>query len=130
MEMAITFPGGKRVDATFRDFTVNTDQPTMAGGANSAPSPFEYFLSSIGTCVGIYVLSFCAQRNIPTDDIVIRQNSIVDKNTRMFDRIEFDIDLPEDFPEQYRDAVIRSAEQCAVKKHLADPPDVVIRTNK
>ena len=32
--------------------------------------------------------------------------------------VRLDIELPANFPEQYRAAVIRAAEQCAVKKHL------------
>ena len=67
MEMIIDFPGGSRVDAHFGSFTVATDQPPVA----SAPSPFEIFLSSIGTCAGIYVLGFCMQRNLPTEGIRI-----------------------------------------------------------
>ncbi len=67
MEMMIDFPGGARVDAHFGPFTVATDQPPVA----SAPSPFELFLSSIGTCAGIYVLGFCRQRNLPADGIRI-----------------------------------------------------------
>ncbi len=62
MEMVIDFPGGSQVDAHFGPYTVNTDQPPMGGGEGSAPTPFAVFLSSIGTCAGIYVLGFCKQR--------------------------------------------------------------------
>ena len=71
MEMVIDFPGGARVDAHFGLFTVGTDQPPQGGGEGSAPTPFELFLSSIGTCAGIYVLGFCRQRSLPTDGIRI-----------------------------------------------------------
>lgn len=71
MEMTISFPGGSRVDASFDGFTVPTDQPVMGGGEGSAPTPFAVFLSSIGTCAGIYVLGFCKQRALPTDGIRI-----------------------------------------------------------
>ena len=64
MEMIIDFPGGARVDAHFANFTVNTDQPAIGGGEGSAPTPFAVFLSSLGTCAGIYVLVFCRQRGL------------------------------------------------------------------
>ena len=64
MEMVIDFPGGARVDAHFGPFTVMTDQPSKAGGEDSAPTPFALFLASLGTCAGIYVLGFCRQRNL------------------------------------------------------------------
>jgi len=128
MEMIIDFPGGAKVDAHFADFTVNTDQPAIGGGESSAPSPFEIFLSSIGTCAGIYVLGFCRQRNLPTENIRIVQRIYHDRSTGMVGKIDLEIQTPPDFPEKYLPSLIRSVEQCAVKKHLENPPKFEITT--
>ncbi|MFP3855436.1 MAG: OsmC family protein, partial [Anaerolineales bacterium] len=80
------------------------------------------------TCAGIFVLGFCRQRDIPTDDIRLIQSHEVDRSTGMVKRIEVTIELPPDFPEQYKDAVVRSAEICSVKKHLASPPEIDVIT--
>ncbi len=125
MEMEITFPGGARVDANFGGFTIATDQPPAA----SAPTPFMTFLASIGTCAGIYVLGFCRQRGIPTDGIKIVQRMYSDRMTGLVGQIDLAIQLPPDFPEKYKAAVIRSAEQCAVKKHLEHPPTFNVFTS-
>ena len=130
MEMIIDFPGGARVDAHFDEFTVKTDQPPMGGGTGSAPSPFAVFLSSIGTCAGIYVLGFCRQRNLPTEGLRIIQRVHSDSSTGMVDKIDLEIEVPPGFPEKYRDSLIRSAELCAVKKHLEHPPRIDITTTK
>ena len=129
MEMEITFPGGARVDAHFGGFTLKTDQPMQGGGDGSAPTPFATFLASIGTCAGIYVLGFCQQRGIPTRDIKIVQRMQSDRMTGLIGQIDLEIQLPSDFPEKYKDAVIRSAEQCAVKKHLEHPPVFKVTTS-
>jgi putative redox protein len=113
MEMIIDFPGGSRVDAHFGSFTVATDQPP----AVSAPSPFEIFLSSIGTCAGIYILGFCKQRNLPTEGIRIVERINHSPFTGMVETIDLEIQVPPEFPEKYRDSLIRSAELCAVKKN-------------
>ncbi|MGE5374934.1 MAG: OsmC family protein [Bacteroidota bacterium] len=126
MEMMIDFPGGSRVDAHFSGFTVATDQPPVA----SAPTPFALFLSSIGTCAGIYVLGFCQQRGIPTEGLRIVERIHSDPFTHMVDRIGLEIQVPPTFPEKYRDSLIRSAELCAVKKHLENPPQFEITTTK
>jgi len=118
MEMLIDFPSGSRVDAHFGGFTVNTDQPP----ASSAPSPFEVFLASIGTCAGIYVLGFCQQRGLPTTEIRIVERVIHSQLTHMVEKIDLEIQVPATFPEKYRESLIRSAELCAVKKHLENPP--------
>ncbi len=126
MEMIIDFPGGSRVDAHFGKFTVATDQPPVA----SAPTPFAVFLSSIGTCAGIYVLGFCQQRGIPTDGVRIVQRVYSNPMTHMVDKIDLEIQVPNSFPDKYRDSLIRSADLCAVKKHLENPPSFEITTTK
>lgn len=128
MEMEVVFPGGKKVDAKYNGFTIKTDQPMMGGGENSAPAPFDLFLASIGTCAGIYVLGFCQQRGIPTDGVKIVQRMMVDPIKRGIGKIALEIQVPPEFPEQYKEAVIRSAELCAVKKHLHNPPEFDIFT--
>ena len=122
MEMEITFPGGARVDAAFDDFIIETDQPPSEGGEGSAPTPFSVFLASIGACAGIYVLSFCRHRGIPTENIRIRQRMEGDLEKQKVHSVTLDILLPPDFPAKYARAVARMAEMCAVKKHLDDPP--------
>jgi len=124
MEMLITFPGGSRVDAHFGDFDIPTDQPPMS----SAPSPFELFLASIGTCAGIYVLGFCQQRGLSTEGIQIIQHTHPNPLNDMIDQIDLDIMVPSTFPEKYRDSLIRSAELCKVKKYLENPPKFKIKT--
>jgi ribosomal protein S12 methylthiotransferase accessory factor len=124
MEILIDFPGGSRVDAHFGKFTVPTDQPPEA----SAPTPFDLFLSSIGTCAGIYVLGFCQQRGLPTEGIQIVQRIHTDPTTKMIDQIDLEIVVPPTFPEKYRESLIRSAELCKVKKYLEKPPRFNITT--
>jgi len=129
MEMIIDFPGGARVDAHFESFTVHTDQPHAGGGENSAPTPFALFLSAIGTCAGIYVLNFCKQRGLPTEGIRIVERVKRSPATGMVDKIDLEIQVPPSFPQKYYDSLVRSAELCAVKKHLEHPPSFEVFTN-
>ncbi len=128
MDMTVTFPGGSRVDAQVGPHTIRTDQPAYAGGQDSAPAPFSLFLASIATCAGIYVLSFCAQRGLPTDGIRVVQRAHQDPETRMIGSVELDIEVPPEFPPKYYDALVRAANLCAVKKHLENPPRFDVKT--
>ena len=121
MQMIFTFPGGARVDGHFAGFTVRTDQPPSA----TAPTPFSLFLASIGACAGVYVQSFCRHRKIPTDRIRILQRNVVGDDG-MIARVDLTIELPPDFPPQYREAVVRAADRCTVKEALAHPPLVSV----
>ncbi|MFU8827132.1 MAG: OsmC family protein [Brevefilum sp.] len=128
MELLIDFPGGARVDAHFGPYTVMTDQPPAGGGQGEAPTPFAMFLASMGTCAGIYVLGFCQQRGLPTEGIHIIQRVHRDFLTGMVGKIDFEIQVPPEFPEKYHASLIRSAQLCAVKKHLENPPEFEITT--
>lgn len=126
--MTVRFPGGARVDAGFNGFEIATDQALDAGGEASAPEPFDLFLASIATCAGIYVLRFCQKRNIPHDDIRILQSWERDEQTRRLATIRLAIEVPPAFPAKYHDALVRAANQCAVKKTIESPPDFDVQT--
>ena len=120
MAMQITFGDGDRVDAVYKGKTIATDQE------GPLPEPFELFLASIGTCTGYYVGKFCRSRDIPTDGIRLEMRRILYPDSKMIERIEIDVQLPENFPEKYRTAVVRAARQCTVTKHLDQPPVVEV----
>ena len=128
MDMKITFPGGKKVNAEIDGFTHKTDQSLISGGEESAPEPFSLFLSSIGTCTGIYVLRFCQERDINTDDMEMIQSMNLNPISGMIDEIKLTIILPKGFPDKYKKAVVRAANLCAVKKHMENPPQFIITT--
>jgi ribosomal protein S12 methylthiotransferase accessory factor len=128
MDMIIDFPGGARVDAHYGPYDIMTDQPPAGGGRGEAPTPFSLFLASMGTCAGIYVLGFCQQRNLPTEGIRIIQRMHRSMQTGLVDQIDFEIQVPPTFPEKYHSSLIRSAQLCAVKKHLENPPEFEIST--
>jgi putative redox protein len=128
MDMRIKFPSGKRVDAEYKGFTVKTDQSIQNGGEGSAPAPFDLFLVSLGTCAGIYVLSFCLERKIPTDDIDIILRTEQDSQKKMIGKITIEINVPKTFPVRYLAAVRQSASLCSVKKHMQQPPNFDIKT--
>ncbi len=106
-------------------------QPVEAGGEGSAPTPFDYFLASLGTCAGIYVLSFCQQREIATEGLALTQRmelATTGDGKKKLSKGAIEITLPPGFPEKYLNAVVKAAELCAVKKAIMDPPEFAITT--
>ncbi len=126
-DMVVTFGEKKRVDCTFGDYVVHTDQPRSGGGDGSAPAPFDLFLASLATCAGIYVLGFCQARGIATDGIKLTQRHEYDE-ARKLTGVHLTIELPPEFPEKYVSAVRAAAAGCKVKKVLAAPPEVTVET--
>ncbi len=122
----ITFEGGKVVTARVNGHTIRTDQPIENGGTNSAPSPFDLFLASIGTCTGIYVKTFCDHRQISSEGIRILQTMEYDTEKKIPSVFKIEIELPRDFPEKYKEAVVSAADLCLVKKTILNSPKFIV----
>ena len=131
MDIKITFPGRKRVDAEMDGYVIRTDQPAKYGGEASAPAPFDYFLASIGTCAGIYVLSFCQERKIPTEGISLVERLVYgerETGKKFIQKIVIEIVVPPSFPEKYRKTLVKVADHCSVKKAIMNPPGFEVVT--
>jgi len=126
----IRFPGGVQVEAEHEGFRILTDQPVLQGGRGEAPSPFDLFLASIGTCAGFYALRFCQQRNLDSAGLALSLTPM--RDGKHVARIRIDVALPPAFPEKYREALLRAIDQCTVKRHMVEPPkfEVVIAGNE
>jgi putative redox protein len=123
MNIDVSFPGGKRVDARVGDFVVRTDQPPELGGEGSAVAPFDLFLASLATCAGAYVLAFCQARKLSTEGLEMRLVvAEQDPATKLPVRIRIELHLPALFPTHLLAAVVRAAESCKVKKTIAAQP--------
>ncbi|MBV7537519.1 OsmC domain/YcaO domain-containing protein [Duganella sp. sic0402] len=126
MEIKVNFLDKLRLEAKFDDFTVIADQPIRYKGDGSAPGPFDYFLASSALCAAYFVKLYCNTRNIPTENIRLSQNNIVDPENRYKQIFKIQVELPEDISEKDRQGILRSIERCTVKKVVQEGPDFII----
>ncbi len=126
MEIKVNYLDNLRQEAKFDDFTVIADQPIRYKGDGSAPGPFDYFLASSALCAAYFVKVYCAARNIPTDNIRLSQNNIVDPENRYKQIFKIQIELPADISDKDRQGILRSIDRCTVKKVIQTGPEFVI----
>jgi len=126
MEIKVNFLDKLRLEAKFDDFTVISDQPIRYKGDGSAPGPFDYFLASSALCAAYFVKLYCDTRNIPTENIRLSQNNIVDPENRYQQIFKIQVELPEDISEKDRLGILRSIDRCTVKKVVQAGPEFVI----
>ncbi|MDV7210974.1 OsmC domain/YcaO domain-containing protein [Azotobacter beijerinckii] len=126
MEIKVNFLDNLRLEARFDDFTVIADQPIRYKGDGSAPGPFDYFLASSALCAAYFVKLYCQTRDIPTDNIRLSQNNIVDPENRYKQILKIQVELPADISEKDRLGILRSIDRCTVKKVVQTGPDFVI----
>ena len=126
MEIKVNFLDKLRLEARFDDFTVVADQPIRYKGDGSAPGPFDYFLASSAQCAAYFVKLYCVTRNIPTDNIRLSQNNIVDPENRYKQIFKIQVELPADISAKDRQGILRSIDRCTVKKVVQAGPEFVI----
>ncbi len=126
MEIKVNFLENLRLEAKFDDFTVVTDQPIRYKGDGSAPSPFDYFLASSALCAAYFVRVYCKARDIPTENIRLSQNNIVDPENRYNQIFRIEVELPEDISDKDRQGILRSIDRCTVKKVVQTGPEFQI----
>ena len=128
MEIKVNFLDNLRLEAKFDDFTVIADQPIRYKGDGSAPGPFDYFLASSALCAAYFVKLYCQTRDIPTHNIRLSQNNIVDPENRYNQIFKIQVELPADLSDKDRQGILRSIERCTVKKVVQAGPEFVIET--
>lgn len=128
MEIKVNFLENLRLEAKFDDFTVIADQPIRYKGDGSAPGPFDYFLASSALCAAYFVRLYCLSRNIPSDDIRLSQNNIVDPENRYNQIFNIKVELPENISAKDRQGILRSIDRCTVKKVVQAGPEFTIES--
>lgn len=126
MEIKVNYLDNLRQEAKFDDFTVIADQPIRYKGDGSAPGPFDYFLASSALCAAYFVKVYCAARSIPTENIRLSQNNIVDPENRYKQIFKIQVELPADISEKDRQGILRSIDRCTVKKVIQTGPEFII----
>jgi ribosomal protein S12 methylthiotransferase accessory factor len=127
-ELIVKFGDGLKVDVEYKGFVVKTDQPAREGGGGTAPSPFDYFLVSLTACAGFYALAFCRERKISVDGLAVTMSTERGEVSKMIDKVTISVDLPADFPEKYKFALVKAVDHCTVKAHILRPPQFEIVT--
>jgi ribosomal protein S12 methylthiotransferase accessory factor len=121
--LEVSYPGGKRVDIRVGDFIINTDQSVRRGGQASAPEPFDLFLASMAGCAGIFALGFCHSRDISTEGLRMEMDWEKDDEPPHAAKVTFRLNLPEGFPEKYRNSIIKAIDLCTVKYYINNAPE-------
>lgn len=126
MQINTRFLENLKVEARFDDYTLIADQPIRYKGNGTAPGPFDYFLASSAMCAAYFVKVYCLARNIPTEDIKLTQNNIVDPENRYKQLFHLKVELPESISEHDREGILKSIDRCTVKKVIQQIPEFKI----
>jgi uncharacterized OsmC-like protein len=122
----VTWDGGLRFTAALRGHEVVTDQPQGAGGGDSAVTPLELMAVSLGSCIALYAVRFCAARGIDGTGLAVAVAVETEKPPYRIGRFAVTVRLPQGFPDSYLAAMDRAVRTCPVHNTLAHPPAIDI----
>jgi ribosomal protein S12 methylthiotransferase accessory factor len=127
MQVNVKFLDNLRLEASFDDFSIISDQPIRYKGDGTAPGPYDYFLASSALCAAYFVKVYCKARNIPTDDIYITQNNIIDPENRYNQALKLEIQVPDNISDKDRKGMIAAMDRCTVKRVIQNEPEFIIK---
>lgn len=126
MEVTVRHAGGKKFEIRARHHHVFVDQPFDHDGSDTAMTPVELFLSSLGACAAHYAEEYVHARGLPDEELEIRvAASKGDRPVRITD-IRVDVVAP-GLNQRHRDGILRAVDACLLKNSLIVPPRVEVR---
>jgi uncharacterized OsmC-like protein len=125
MEVIIRHRDGLRFEAAARGHTLTTDQPVESGGADTALTPPELMLASLGTCAGHYAVEYMKARGLDTSHMAIRVTAGKKLAPARLDNFLIEVDVPE-LEERHREGVLRSVKRCLIHNTLQSRPEVEV----
>lgn len=111
------------------DHSVLIDVPPTMGGGGRGPTPPEFFIASLGSCVAALVADYCNRSGINTNGLSVDVSyDKADDPTRLVN-VNVHIDLPHgDFAGREK-AILRVAERCPVHQTICSLDEVQISLN-
>ena len=108
---------GKYIDIHIAGFTIRTDQFKEKAIIGENPTPGKLLYAAVASCALSTACGYCTNNDLPlpTGMRVHVEGDI--------ESIQFEIDLPADFPEDRIEALRRATNACWVKKQWLNPPD-------
>lgn len=108
-----------------RGHRLQVDQPTEAGGTDTAPTPTELFAASLATCVAFYAGRYLHRHGLPRAGLRVRTEFILatDRPARVTS-LHLVVVPPPELPEQRRAALLAVASHCTIHNTLHQPPEI------
>jgi uncharacterized OsmC-like protein len=111
------------------DHNIVIDVPPSMGGSNRGPTPPEFFVASLGSCVAALVADYAQRAGIDARDLSVDVTyDKADDPTRLVD-VGVQIHLPADGLAGREQAILRVAERCPVHQTICAMDDIRFSLN-
>ncbi|MFH1063021.1 MAG: OsmC family protein [Candidatus Omnitrophota bacterium] len=126
MEVIVDYNGKMSFKAHCGPHQVMIDLPSASGGEGQAATPPQLFLSSLASCVGVYIASYCNNVGINTAGMQIKISAEKIQNPDRLDNMKVDVIMPNAELGKRRNAVLAVAKKCLIHNTIHNNPSVDI----
>ena len=126
---------GTAVELQARQFSWRGDEPPIAGGTDTGPTPYELLLGGLAACIAVTLRLYANHKNIGLSGIDVRlefdrvhADDCLDCDERAdgwIDRIQTDVTIRGTFTDAQRTRLAQVAERCPVHRTLANGVKIV-----
>jgi putative redox protein len=105
------------------------DVPPSMGGSDRGPTPPEFFVASLGSCVAALVANYCNNAGIDTEGLAVDVTFDKVEDPARLSNVQVLIHLPNGNVNGREKAILRVAERCPVHETICTMDTVKISLN-
>lgn len=125
MQVHITFQGNLKFEASTRNHTILSDQPLSNGGEDLGMTPPEWFLSSLGSCVGFYAVKYLEARHLDPSHLTIEISAEKTKESPVrLESIRIQVLPGIALEERHCVGLTKAVDACILHNTLTHPPQM------
>ncbi|HEX8905070.1 MAG TPA: alpha/beta fold hydrolase [Longimicrobiaceae bacterium] len=105
-----------------------SDEPVAVGGADAAPSPYDYLVAALGACTGMTLRIYAERKQWPLEEVTVRlthgkvhgidEQHCADREARV-DRIVREVEIEGPLSDEQRQRLLEIADRCPVHRTLS-----------
>lgn len=124
---ARTESGGFRTELEIRDHGLIADEPTALKGTDRGPTPYEYLLGALGSCMAMTLRVYADRKGWPLERVEVKLRTArshekdcedCEKTPVGITRIERRLELSGPLTDEQRTRLLQIADKCPVKQTL------------
>lgn len=126
MEIKVSHLGQVKFNIQSRSHSILCDQPVDNGGEDTAMTPPELMLASLGSCAAFYAVQYLRTRNLADGGVEVSVTAEKLKAPARLGNFKIRVECPVALDEEHTEGLVRSVRHCLIHNTLLTPPEMDI----
>jgi putative redox protein len=126
MEVKVTHLSNVRFNIQSRSHSILCDQPVDNGGDDTAMTPPELMLASLGSCAAFYAVQYLKTRNLADSGVEVAVTAEKLKGPARLGNFKIHVEYPVVLDQEHTEGLMRSVKHCLIHNTLLVTPEIEI----